>query len=75
GEALLKKGSLNLKSGRYLNDKNPINKECLCYACQNYTRAYISHLFRAHEMLGPILTTIHNLHFMEKLMQEIREKI
>ncbi len=81
GSALLttsgaaKERCLNLKSGRYLKDKNPIDKKCGCYACQTHTRAYISHLFRAHEMLGPILLTIHNLYCMEKLMQEIRIKI
>jgi queuine tRNA-ribosyltransferase/7-cyano-7-deazaguanine tRNA-ribosyltransferase len=76
GSALLKKGkTLNIKSGRYLKDKNPIDKKCGCYACQNYTRAYISHLFKANEMLGPILTTIHNLYFMESLMRDIRKKI
>lgn len=76
GSALLRGGkALNIKSGRYLKDKNPIDKKCGCYACQNYTRAYISHLFKANEMLGPILTTIHNLYFMESLMRDIRKKI
>ncbi len=75
GSALLTKTSLNLKSGRYLQDKNPIDKKCGCYTCENYTRAYLSHLFKSHEMLGPILTTIHNLSFMERLMKKIRERI
>lgn len=80
GSALVRRnlgegGSLNIKSGRYLKDKNPIDKKCRCYTCQNYTRAYISHLFKAKEMLGPILTTIHNLYFMENLLQDIRKKI
>ena len=75
GSASLPKGNLNIKSGRYLKDKNPIDKKCGCYTCQNYTRAYISHLFKAKEMLGPILTTIHNLYFMENLFKEIRSKI
>ncbi|KKU77104.1 MAG: Queuine tRNA-ribosyltransferase [Candidatus Giovannonibacteria bacterium GW2011_GWB1_47_6b] len=75
GSALLAKTALNLKSGRYLRDKNPIDKKCGCYTCVNYTRAYVSHLFKAHEMLGPILTTIHNLSFMEALLREIRNRI
>lgn len=75
GEVLLKNGRLNIKSGKYLKDKNPIDKKCGCYTCENYTRSYISHLFKANEMLGPILATIHNLWFMEKLMAEIRKKI
>lgn len=77
GSALLTTSGavLNLKSGRFLNDKNPIDKKCHCYACVNYTRSYISHLFKAHEMLGPILLTIHNLYFMENLMRTIRRGI
>lgn len=77
GETLigLGKKNLNLKSGRYLQDKNPIDKKCDCYACKNYTRAYLTHLFKAHEMLGPILATIHNLYFMEELMRQIRKSI
>lgn len=80
GSALVRRslgagGNLNIKSGRYLKDKNPIDKKCDCYTCQNYTRAYVSHLFKAKEMLGPILTTIHNLRFMENLFKEIRKKI
>ena len=75
GGAILAKGYLDLKSGRHLKDKNPIDKKCGCYTCQNYTRAYLAHLFRAHEMLGPILATIHNLWFMEQLMNKIRQSI
>ncbi|MEK7192258.1 MAG: tRNA guanosine(34) transglycosylase Tgt [Patescibacteria group bacterium] len=82
GSALLTTGgsgaggaTLNLKSGRYLQDKSPIDKKCQCYTCHNYTRSYLTHLFKAHEMLGPILATIHNLHFMETLMKQIRAKI
>ena len=75
GGAILAKGYLDLKSGRHLKDKNPIDKKCGCYTCQNYTRAYLAHLFRAHEMLGPILATIHNLWFMENLMKIIRKSI
>ena len=75
GAALIKGGSLNIKAGKFLKDKNPIDKTCKCYTCKNYTRAYISHLFKAHEMLGPILTTIHNLFFMERLMADIRKRI
>ncbi|OGY63044.1 MAG: tRNA guanosine(34) transglycosylase Tgt [Candidatus Harrisonbacteria bacterium RIFCSPHIGHO2_01_FULL_44_13] len=67
--------ALDVKSGRYAKDKKPIDKKCGCYACQNFSRAYICHLFKAQEMLGPILATIHNLHFMEKLMERIRKTI
>lgn len=69
------KPNLNIKSSRFSEDKNPLDKKCGCYTCQNYTRAYLSHLFRANEMLGPILATIHNLWFMDRLMSDIRKKI
>lgn len=75
GVALIKNGRINIKAGRYLKDRLPIEKNCECYTCLNFKRFYISHLFRANEMLGPILTTIHNLYFMEKIMREIREQI
>lgn len=67
--------NLNIKSSRFSEDKNPLDKKCVCYTCQNYTRAYLSHLFRAGEMLGPILATVHNLSFMQRLMEEIRKSI
>ena len=75
GSVLAKKGNLNIKSSRYFKDKKPLEKNCSCYTCQSFTRSYISHLFRAGEMLGGILTTIHNLYFMESYMKEIRQKI
>ncbi len=76
GSALIRGNKLfNAKSGRYSEDKKPIENDCGCYTCANYSRAYISHLFHANEMLGPILVTIHNLSFMYKLLEEIRERI
>src|SRR3989344_956785 len=71
GSALTKNGNLNLKSSKWLNPPagGPIDKKCQCYTCQNHSRAYLAHLFRVNEMLGPILTTIHNLYFMEQLMK------
>ncbi len=75
GSALIKKGNLNLKTSKLLKDNNPIDKKCQCYTCQNHSRAYLAHLFRSNEMLGPILTTIHNLYFMEKLMAECRRSL
>ncbi|NLB09917.1 MAG: tRNA-guanine transglycosylase, partial [Clostridiaceae bacterium] len=53
----------------------PLDPNCSCYACQNYTRAYIRHLIKANEILGLRLTTWHNLHFLLNLMSEIREAI
>lgn len=53
----------------------PVDPDCTCYTCQNYTRAYLHHLFKAKEMTGYTLATIHNLHFMVQLMADYREKI
>ena len=75
GAALVKNGRINIKSGRYLTDYSPIEKSCQCYTCKNFQKSYISHLFKANEMLGPILTTIHNLYLMENLMKKIRTSI
>lgn len=68
-------GRLDLRLLKNLQDKNPIDKKCDCSTCQNYSRAYLCHLFRANEMLGPILATIHNLYFMETLMKKIRHEL
>lgn len=68
-------GEENIEKAVYKTDKNPIMKDCSCYTCQNYSRAYIHHLFKAKEMLGPRLATIHNLHFMFEYMEKIRQDI
>jgi len=75
GTALAAKGNLNMRSGRFALDKKPIEKGCGCYTCANFTRGYVRHLFQSGEMLAGILTTIHNLYFMEKLMRGIRKDI
>lgn len=75
GTALTGKGNLNIKSGRFALDKKPLEKGCRCYTCKNFTRGYVRHLFQSGEMLAGILTTIHNLYFMEKLMAGIRQDI
>ena len=54
------------------NDTNPIDSDCGCYTCQNYSRAYLHHLFRIGEMLGSRLNTIHNLSYYQKIIQEAR---
>ncbi|MBQ2765200.1 MAG: tRNA-guanine transglycosylase, partial [Firmicutes bacterium] len=69
-------GKLVLRNAQYAEDFRPIDKNCGCYACRNgYTRAYIRHLLKAEEVLGIRLTTIHNLHFLQNLMAQIREAI
>ena len=75
GTALTKKGNLNMRSGKLLLDKKPIESGCECYTCTNFTRAYVRHLFQSEEMLAGILTTLHNIYFMEKLMAGIRSDI
>jgi queuine tRNA-ribosyltransferase len=68
-------GRLNIKNGCYKADFTPIDAECDCYTCRNYTRAYINHLFRANEMLGFTLASIHNERFVVRTVDSIRESI
>lgn len=68
-------GRLNLMNTEFQNDNAPIENECQCYTCKNYSRAYLAHLFRAKEMLGPTLATIHNVYFINKLVADIRQAI
>lgn len=75
GAALTKNGSLNIRMAKNKINRNPIEKDCRCYTCSHFALYYLHHLFRSGEMLGPILTTIHNLYFMENLLREIRGKI
>ena len=63
---------MNLRNARFENDLSPIDEECDCYTCRNFSRSYLRHLFKANESLGPQLTTIHNLQFMTRLFEEIR---
>ena len=65
----------NLKNARFQDDMSPIDEECNCYCCRNFTRAYLHYLFKAREMLGGQLLTIHNVAFMMRLVQEIRSAI
>jgi queuine tRNA-ribosyltransferase len=66
---------LRMRNNEHINDAGPIEKDCDCYACRCFSRAAIRHFFNAGEMLGPILTTIHNLRFYQRLMVEIRRQI
>ncbi|MDR1907054.1 MAG: tRNA guanosine(34) transglycosylase Tgt [Puniceicoccales bacterium] len=65
----------NLKNTHFGNDTEPIDKNCSCYCCQNFSRAYVHYLFKAREMLGGQLLTIHNVAFMVRLLREIRDSI
>ena len=75
GHAYTKLGKINIKNNKYKDDFTPIEEQCNCYACQNYTKAYIRHLIVANETLGARLLSIHNITFLTNLMSEIRENI
>jgi queuine tRNA-ribosyltransferase len=75
GHLFTRFGDLRLRNARYKRDLRPIDARCSCYACQNFTRAYLHHLDRANEILGARLNTIHNLHYYLELMQEMRDAI
>ncbi len=69
------KGKINVMNEKYLMDDTPIDPECNCPACRNYSKAYIRHLFKAREALGPRLCVLHNLYFYNELMQKIRDAL
>ena len=68
-------GRFNVSNGSFRRDYSPIDKDCNCYTCTNYSRAYLNHLFRAKEIVGPTLATIHNLHFIVTLVERMRNAI
>jgi len=68
-------GRFNVSNGSFRRDYSPIDKDCNCYTCTNYSRAYLNHLFRAKEIVGPTLATIHNLHFIVTLVDRMRSAI
>ena len=68
-------GPLRMRNNEHIDDNRPIEDGCDCYACEHFSRAAIRHFFNVGEMLGPILTTIHNLRFYQRLMAEIRQRI
>jgi queuine tRNA-ribosyltransferase len=75
GHLFTRYGDLRLRNSRYKADELPIDETCTCYTCSNFSRAYLHHLDRCGEMLGPMLTTIHNLHYYLNLMQEVRDAL
>ena len=72
GTLMTSNGRINIKKQIYKNDFSPLDNNCDCYTCKNYTKAYLNHLFRNEEGLGNRLLSIHNLRFLIKLMEEIR---
>ena len=75
GMAMTSHGRLNIKNARFERDFGPLDPECDCYTCRNYSRAYLRHLYKADEMLSSMLLSNHNLHFLVKMMDNIRKSI
>ncbi len=75
GGLFTRQGRLNLRNARYAADPLPVEPDCDCYCCQHFSRAYLRHLFKAGEILGLHLATLHNVRFMIRLMTEIRAHI
>ena len=68
-------GDIKIKNARYREDTRPLDESCACYACRHFSRAYLHHLHRTGEILGARLNTIHNLHYYQTLMAELRDAI
>jgi len=75
GQLFTKKGVITLKKGKYKFDKRPIEEGCTCSTCKNFTRSYLRYLLKTNDAAGKRLRTIHNLHFMNNFMRDIREAI
>ncbi|WP_040293768.1 tRNA guanosine(34) transglycosylase Tgt [Acetonema longum] len=75
GTVMTHTGRLVVKNAEFARDFRPIDEHCGCYTCRNFTRAYIRHLFKAEEILGLRLTTIHNLYFLLQFMRDMRQAI
>ncbi len=75
GTAFTATGTINLKNAEFILDKNPIEENCVCEACREFSRGYIRHLIKAEEILGLRLITLHNLHFYLNLMNQARSEV
>lgn len=75
GHLFTRFGDVKIKNARYKTDTGPLDPSCSCYTCTQFSRAYLHHLFRAGEILGSMLNTIHNLHFYQVIMAEMRAAI
>ena len=75
GTAMTSKGKVVVRNATYAKDWGPLDSDCDCYTCKNYTIAYIRHLIKANEILGVRLLSIHNLRFLTNLMERVRIEI
>jgi queuine tRNA-ribosyltransferase len=75
GTAFTSEGKMTIRNAPYAEDLKPLDENCSCYACKNFSRAYLRHLFNTEEILGLRLVSLHNVHFFLKMMRDIREAI
>ena len=75
GQAFTSRGTVNIKNARHILDKRPLDNNCDCHTCKNFSRAYLHHLFKAQEILGLMLLSWHNIYFYITLMKNIRNSI
>lgn len=75
GQAFTSHGRINIKQAAFRDDQAPLDSACACYTCKHFTRAYLHHLYKAKEILSPVLMSLHNLAYYQQLMAEMREAI
>ena len=75
GHLFTSRGVVKIRNARYASDTNPPDPECECYTCRHYSLAYLRHLEKCGEMLGPRLATVHNLHYYQALMKGLRAAV
>ena len=75
GQAFTRHGVVNIKNARHQDDPRPLDEACTCPACRSYSRAYLHHVTRSHEIIGSMLMTWHNLHYYQELMQGLRDAV
>ena len=75
GQAFTRRGVVNIKNARHMDDPRPLDEDCTCPACRSYSRAYLHHVFRSGEIISSMLLTWHNLHYYQELMEGLRDAI
>lgn len=74
-QGFTRRGTVNLRNARHQDDPRPLDEHCACPACRQYSRAYLHHLIRSEEILGPMLLTWHNIQFYQDVMKGLRQAI
>ena len=75
GQLMTSQGKVVIKHAKYREDFSPLDPDCDCYTCRNYSKAYLRHLYKANEILSSRLLTTHNLYFLINLMKDVRQAI